>query len=292
MSDTSQGTGWWQASDGKWYAPEAHPSAAPNLPMPPQAPTNSPAAKKRKRWPWITLGAVVLLFILIGVFSGSPKSTSSKSAGPASTPPAAASSSTSSSLTPQAFFRAMNARSYPPGVSPNSANSWGSFVQYTYSSSSHPVDPLTESSAGADHALGALGGPMSPNLATHIDYYVFPNTQDAAAFYASPPTGTIDFPFEGKAPLSGVTLPSNTEAFSVTECGSNGNGNTEVSPTSCSRGGSPFVDGTVLYALHGFIVTAVGHAGSLSLPSAVKGAEKSISTLKSAVSFAQQVEAP
>ena len=25
MSDTSQGEGWWQASDGKWYAPELHP---------------------------------------------------------------------------------------------------------------------------------------------------------------------------------------------------------------------------------------------------------------------------
>ena len=26
MSDTSQGAGWWQASDGKWYSPEQHPS--------------------------------------------------------------------------------------------------------------------------------------------------------------------------------------------------------------------------------------------------------------------------
>jgi len=25
MSDVSQGAGWWQASDGKWYAPELHP---------------------------------------------------------------------------------------------------------------------------------------------------------------------------------------------------------------------------------------------------------------------------
>lgn len=27
MSDTSQGPGWWKASDGKWYAPEQHPDA-------------------------------------------------------------------------------------------------------------------------------------------------------------------------------------------------------------------------------------------------------------------------
>ncbi|MCL4448270.1 MAG: DUF4282 domain-containing protein [Actinobacteria bacterium] len=25
MSDVSQGPGWWQAADGKWYPPEAHP---------------------------------------------------------------------------------------------------------------------------------------------------------------------------------------------------------------------------------------------------------------------------
>ena len=33
MSDTSQGPGWWQASDGKWYQPEQSPS----LPPPPAA---------------------------------------------------------------------------------------------------------------------------------------------------------------------------------------------------------------------------------------------------------------
>src|SRR6476619_6421021 len=25
MSDSTQGEGWWQASDGKWYPPEQHP---------------------------------------------------------------------------------------------------------------------------------------------------------------------------------------------------------------------------------------------------------------------------
>jgi hypothetical protein len=33
VSDTSQGQGWWQASDLKWYPPEAHPNhgAAPQV---------------------------------------------------------------------------------------------------------------------------------------------------------------------------------------------------------------------------------------------------------------------
>lgn len=38
MSDTSQGPGWWQASDGKWYPPEqAAPAAAPTAPPGPGA---------------------------------------------------------------------------------------------------------------------------------------------------------------------------------------------------------------------------------------------------------------
>ena len=37
MSDVQQGPGWWQASDGKWYAPEQHPNYQPP-PPPPAAP--------------------------------------------------------------------------------------------------------------------------------------------------------------------------------------------------------------------------------------------------------------
>jgi hypothetical protein len=39
MSDTSQGEGWWQASDGKWYAPEQHPDYQP--PTQPTEPTQA-----------------------------------------------------------------------------------------------------------------------------------------------------------------------------------------------------------------------------------------------------------
>lgn len=42
MSEVSQGQGWWQASDGKWYSPEQRPGAqAPTAPAP--APTAPPA---------------------------------------------------------------------------------------------------------------------------------------------------------------------------------------------------------------------------------------------------------
>ncbi|MEQ8840672.1 MAG: hypothetical protein RIB98_06800 [Acidimicrobiales bacterium] len=43
MSDTSQGDGWWQASDGKWYPPETHPDyTAPAPSTPPGPPPTSP----------------------------------------------------------------------------------------------------------------------------------------------------------------------------------------------------------------------------------------------------------
>ena len=44
MSDTSQGDGWWLASDGKWYAPESRPQAVPNFPVQPRSVTPPPGA--------------------------------------------------------------------------------------------------------------------------------------------------------------------------------------------------------------------------------------------------------
>lgn len=44
MSNVSQGVGWWQASDGKWYAPEQHPDYRPPAPNPPAPPPPAAAA--------------------------------------------------------------------------------------------------------------------------------------------------------------------------------------------------------------------------------------------------------
>jgi len=38
MSEFSQGPGWWQASDGKWYAPQGAAPPAPPPPPPPPPP--------------------------------------------------------------------------------------------------------------------------------------------------------------------------------------------------------------------------------------------------------------
>jgi hypothetical protein len=84
MSDTQQGPGWWQASDGKWYAPEQAPGAtappAPAAPAVQDAKAEARAEKayrkasrpwyKKKRW-WFSIGFVVLIVIIIVAVSAS-----------------------------------------------------------------------------------------------------------------------------------------------------------------------------------------------------------------------------
>lgn len=52
MSDHPINPDWWQASDGKWYAPELHPSSAEAAPVVPSPAAGSPESppKQRKRW--------------------------------------------------------------------------------------------------------------------------------------------------------------------------------------------------------------------------------------------------
>jgi hypothetical protein len=62
MSDSSQGPGWWQASDGKWYAPEA--ARAPGVP---------PATAKKGgclKWALIGGGALVLVIVIAAIAGG------------------------------------------------------------------------------------------------------------------------------------------------------------------------------------------------------------------------------
>jgi len=72
MSDVSNGPGWWQASDGKWYPPEQQPGAAPTPPPASSAPSPRPASSMgsfafdMKRWSQverITTIATLVLFI-------------------------------------------------------------------------------------------------------------------------------------------------------------------------------------------------------------------------------------
>lgn len=82
MSDTPQGPGWWQASDGKWYPPEQQPPPAPETPGAP--PGGAAAATGRidigqsisygwesfKKYPGPLIGAFVVVAIGSGILYG------------------------------------------------------------------------------------------------------------------------------------------------------------------------------------------------------------------------------
>ena len=84
MSDRSEGTGWWLASDGKWYPPESNPSvAATQMIMPADSPFDiwkavvtmkyaqfDGRARRAEFW-WFSLvnaGFIFGLAIVVGIF--------------------------------------------------------------------------------------------------------------------------------------------------------------------------------------------------------------------------------
>ncbi len=97
MSDVGQGPGWWQATDGKWYAPETHPDYRPPQPQipppPPMVPPEAPASTKDRlvaRWRrhpvwWTILAVFIVLFVIGGIANAVNPPKTVKAAPPATT---------------------------------------------------------------------------------------------------------------------------------------------------------------------------------------------------------------
>lgn len=68
VSDTSQGPGWWQASDGKFYPPQGELPAGQSVPQAPAAPTAKKGGLGKKLG--IGLGGLFGLAILISAIGG------------------------------------------------------------------------------------------------------------------------------------------------------------------------------------------------------------------------------
>lgn len=70
MSDQPQGPGWWQASDGQWYAPTPVPRQLPPPPRPPRAKTSlkSRTSDFYHRHPW-QFGAILVLCLALAAGS-------------------------------------------------------------------------------------------------------------------------------------------------------------------------------------------------------------------------------
>lgn len=86
MSDQSQGEGWWQAADGKWYPPPHPEATAPPTTQPFGEPTGGPGAaaygpptgppvgvadvgKKRGIGPGPIIGIVVAVVVILGAIT-------------------------------------------------------------------------------------------------------------------------------------------------------------------------------------------------------------------------------
>lgn len=98
MSETAQGSGWWQASDGKWYPPQDHPNFnALNQPPQPagqtqvpqyhfaQAPQPGPGPRRKpwwRRWWAIALWAFLGLVVVSAVASGANDANTKESSSP------------------------------------------------------------------------------------------------------------------------------------------------------------------------------------------------------------------
>ena len=63
MSDTSQGPGWWQASDGRWYPPDAA-----TTPTPAGGAPGTSAYGELADWGTRAIGFLIDAVLLVGVF--------------------------------------------------------------------------------------------------------------------------------------------------------------------------------------------------------------------------------
>ena len=109
MSDHSHGPGWWQASDGKWYAPELHPSAVsiPTVPTVHPSASNPTAAwttrdGQGRRW-WLlaipVVAACTVIAIVLSLTLGGSTSTSASASTSRSTSNSTATSTSTSTST-------------------------------------------------------------------------------------------------------------------------------------------------------------------------------------------------
>ena len=63
MSDSSQGPGWWQASDGKWYPPASPPpSPPPSGPLPAPSGTGTSPAGAWYEKTWVLVVSLIVCF--------------------------------------------------------------------------------------------------------------------------------------------------------------------------------------------------------------------------------------
>ena len=141
MSDTSHGTGWWQASDGKWYPPELHPDYEP--PSSASPPNKRPRPPLSRRWWFIGSVAVVAVIVIATALSAGKKKSSA-----VHVTPLVPSTSTSSTAAPASPSIAAPPTTLAPAPPPTPA----------------PAPPPLPPTTAAAELCGAPPNPMGYNL--------------------------------------------------------------------------------------------------------------------------------
>ena len=67
MSDSGQGPGWWQASDGRWYPPESHPNVLAASPPTDGRHGSEPSHRSRRRTVLLAISAAVIAILVVVV---------------------------------------------------------------------------------------------------------------------------------------------------------------------------------------------------------------------------------
>ena len=183
MSDSSQGEGWWQASDGKWYPPEAQPgqpAATPQTPGGPNSADPKPSLWRRFRnqalWKQIVAWAVaaIVAIVVIAVAAGGGSSPNNRNTldatGPTTSTTEATTTTTEATTTTAALTMAEWGDKYrqPLGIMIGTAHGLVSAI-----SAGNQVRVDASCSALRDNYrtfLSPVTDPPDPAAATQLDH--------------------------------------------------------------------------------------------------------------------------
>ncbi|MGD0880504.1 MAG: hypothetical protein ABSB09_02900 [Acidimicrobiales bacterium] len=235
MSDVSKGPGFWEASDGKWYAPQQHPDYKPSVEqvVPPQ-PTATPSAVpsssaptqaipqgtakakrsrfSRRQWYAIWAAAIVIGTIIALAAGGGSKPASTASSGTTTTTTAAPSSSTAAepSTTTTTLSQAQIVQQYENGataatisqLSNDPSNYNGETVIFTGT-----IDKFLQDSSGNTAAMNVA----DPNNPLAVAYVQLSSTADVTQMNTG---DTVEIWGDGQGNVSG----KNAFGGTVSQC--------------------------------------------------------------------------
>jgi hypothetical protein len=176
VSDSTQGPGWWQAADGKWYSPEQHHDfqpaptqpletmSAPPVGPPPVGPSSGAPGAASSNAKWIVVGALAAAIVVIAAFlllrgGDDKKSTVAANSSSSSSSSSASSSSSSSSSRSSGSASSSSSSSSSSAASSSSALSESAIRSRLLKAADIGPDYVDETFQSSEGKPTACGGP-------------------------------------------------------------------------------------------------------------------------------------